>query len=179
MVATSGLEVLPYLINNKTYILTHRYFGLPRWWRLCAANAGGLGLIPGWGNKIPYAMQWGQKIFFFFNLRTQVFHKWGYPNGHKSHETVPTSIPHQRNTHKTRERYHYTPIETHNPSAGETGGSAEQCGPSGNSLAISQLKAHHATQQTPPWVLTKRNKSAHPHTHKNYIRNCLQLWSCG
>ena len=31
MVATSGLEVLPYLINNKTYILTHRYFGLPQW----------------------------------------------------------------------------------------------------------------------------------------------------
>ena len=45
---------------------------------------------------------------------------------------------------QTRERYHYTLIETHNPSAGETAGSAEQCGPLGNSLAIS-----HRVKGTP------------------------------
>ena len=30
--------------------------------RLGASNAGGAGLIPGWGTKIPYALEDGQKI---------------------------------------------------------------------------------------------------------------------
>ena len=32
-----------------------------QWLRLCASNAEGLGLIPGWGTKIPYAEQHDQK----------------------------------------------------------------------------------------------------------------------
>ena len=28
-----------------------------QWLRLCASIAGGMGLIPGWGNKIPHAAQ--------------------------------------------------------------------------------------------------------------------------
>ena len=35
---------------------------LVQWLRLCASNAGGVGSILGWGTKIPYAMQHGQKI---------------------------------------------------------------------------------------------------------------------
>ena len=34
-----------------------------QWLRLCAVNAGGTSSIPGQGNKIPYAMWCGQKIF--------------------------------------------------------------------------------------------------------------------
>ena len=42
-----------------------------QWLRLCASTVGGMGLIPGWGTKIPRAVQRGQKksklsIFFFF-----------------------------------------------------------------------------------------------------------------
>ena len=33
-----------------------------QWLRLQAANAGGMGLIPGQGTKIPHATGWGQKI---------------------------------------------------------------------------------------------------------------------
>ena len=42
-----------------------------QWLSLHAARAGIVGLIPGWGTKIPHAMQHGQKIFFltFFNLK--------------------------------------------------------------------------------------------------------------
>ena len=29
--------------------------------RLCASNAEGMCLIPGWGTEIPYAAQWGWK----------------------------------------------------------------------------------------------------------------------
>ena len=32
-----------------------------QWLKLHASNAGDTGLIPGWGTKIPYAMQRGQK----------------------------------------------------------------------------------------------------------------------
>ena len=32
-----------------------------QWLRLCASNAGGAGLIPGWGTKIPHAVQCSQK----------------------------------------------------------------------------------------------------------------------
>ena len=32
-----------------------------QWLRLCTPNAGGMGLIPGWGTKIPHATQHGQK----------------------------------------------------------------------------------------------------------------------
>ena len=33
-----------------------------QWLRLCASNARSLGLIPGWGTKIPHAVQCSQKI---------------------------------------------------------------------------------------------------------------------
>ena len=33
-----------------------------RWLKVCTANAEGMGLIPGWGTKILYATQCGQKI---------------------------------------------------------------------------------------------------------------------
>ena len=33
-----------------------------QWLRLHASNAGGMGLIPGQGTKIPHATGWGQKI---------------------------------------------------------------------------------------------------------------------
>ena len=33
-----------------------------QWLRLCADNAGGVGLIPGQGIKIPHAMQHNQKV---------------------------------------------------------------------------------------------------------------------
>ena len=33
-----------------------------QWLRFCASNAGGMGLIPGQGTKIPHATGWGQKI---------------------------------------------------------------------------------------------------------------------
>ena len=32
-----------------------------QWLRLCTSNAGGMGLIPGWGTKIPHAAQHSQK----------------------------------------------------------------------------------------------------------------------
>ena len=32
-----------------------------QWVRLCTPNAGGRGLIPGWGTKIPHAAWSGQK----------------------------------------------------------------------------------------------------------------------
>ena len=32
-----------------------------QWLRLCAPNAGGMGSIPSWGNKIPHAIQCSQK----------------------------------------------------------------------------------------------------------------------
>ena len=32
-----------------------------QWLRLCASNAGGVGLIPGWGMKIPHVSQHSQK----------------------------------------------------------------------------------------------------------------------
>ena len=32
-----------------------------QWLRLCASTAGGTGLIPGWGTKIPHAVWYGQK----------------------------------------------------------------------------------------------------------------------
>ena len=32
-----------------------------QWLRLCAPNAGGMGLVPGWGTKILHATQLGQK----------------------------------------------------------------------------------------------------------------------
>ena len=35
-----------------------------QWFRLCPSNAGGVGLIPGWGTKIPCAMWHGKKNFF-------------------------------------------------------------------------------------------------------------------
>ena len=31
-----------------------------QWLNLCASNAGGTGLMPGWGPKIPHAVQHGQ-----------------------------------------------------------------------------------------------------------------------
>ena len=45
--------------------ISHREFsmlsvGLP-WLRCCTSSAGGVGLIPGQGIKIPYAARWGQK----------------------------------------------------------------------------------------------------------------------
>ena len=33
-----------------------------QWLRLCTSNARGTSLIPGWGTKIPHAVQYGQKI---------------------------------------------------------------------------------------------------------------------
>ena len=33
-----------------------------QWFRLCASNAGGAGLIPSWGAKIPHAAWYSQKI---------------------------------------------------------------------------------------------------------------------
>ena len=33
-----------------------------QWLRLCTSNAGGAGLIPGWGTKIPHATWYGQKL---------------------------------------------------------------------------------------------------------------------
>ena len=32
-----------------------------QWLRLHASNAGGMGSIPGWGTKIPHAMECGKK----------------------------------------------------------------------------------------------------------------------
>ena len=37
-----------------------------QWLRLCASNAGYLGSILGWGNKISHAARHNQKFFFFF-----------------------------------------------------------------------------------------------------------------
>ena len=38
---------------------------MAQWLRFHPSNAGGLGLIPGWGTKILHALQHGQMIFFF------------------------------------------------------------------------------------------------------------------
>ena len=41
----------------------HGILGTPvvvRWLGLCASNAGGMGSIPGWGTKVPYAELCGQ-----------------------------------------------------------------------------------------------------------------------
>ena len=120
-----------------------------------------------------------KRFFFFLNLRTQVFHKWGYPNGHKSHETVPTSIPHPRNTHKTRARYpRHTYRNPRSPVLGRLEEAQNSAAPRETVWQfLIELKTHHAAQQTPSWILTKRNKSAYLHTHTNYIRNYSQLWS--
>ena len=32
------------------------------WLRVCTSSAGGEGSVPGWGKKIPHAMQYGKKI---------------------------------------------------------------------------------------------------------------------
>ena len=32
-----------------------------QWWRLHTSTAGGIGSVPGWGTKIPHAMQPSQK----------------------------------------------------------------------------------------------------------------------
>ena len=37
-----------------------------QWFRLCASNAGGMGLIPGWGTKIPHATWRGKKKKRYF-----------------------------------------------------------------------------------------------------------------
>ena len=46
-----GLCVSHILFKNK----------LVQWLRLHTSNAGGMGLIPGWGTKIPHAVRCGQK----------------------------------------------------------------------------------------------------------------------
>ena len=46
-----------------------------QWLRCHAAKAGGMGLIPGWGTKIPQAVQHGQKIFFFFLKHVKLFRR--------------------------------------------------------------------------------------------------------
>ena len=33
-----------------------------QWLRLCSSNAGDMSVIPGWGTKIPHAVQYGQKL---------------------------------------------------------------------------------------------------------------------
>ena len=33
-----------------------------QWLRLCASNAGGMGSIPGWGTKVPHAVQPAKKL---------------------------------------------------------------------------------------------------------------------
>ena len=42
-------------------------FLVVQWLRLCASNAGCVGSIPGWGDKISHAARHNQKVFFFFN----------------------------------------------------------------------------------------------------------------
>ena len=51
-----------YLYYN--FKLNFYFSGTPllvQWLRLCASNAGDVGLIPGWGTKISHAMWHGQK----------------------------------------------------------------------------------------------------------------------
>ena len=84
---------------------------------------------------------------------------------------MPTSIPHPRNTHKTRARY---PTHTYRNPLSPVLGRLEEAQ---NSAApretvwqfLIELKTHHAAQQTPSWILTKRNKSAYLHTHTKTI----------
>ena len=42
------------------YVKTGTSMGA-QWLRLCAPNAGGSGLIPGWGTKILHAVWYGKK----------------------------------------------------------------------------------------------------------------------
>ena len=56
---TGRRNSLPLCLHLK-YI--HRTSLAVQWLRLHAANAGGVGLIPGWGTKIPHAALCGQKI---------------------------------------------------------------------------------------------------------------------
>ena len=42
-----------------------------QWLRLCASTAEGMGLMPGWGNKIPYAAPCGQKVKIFFKKKKE------------------------------------------------------------------------------------------------------------
>ena len=48
-----------------------------QWLRLWATNAGGAGLIPGWGTKIPHALQ-----------RDQIIKTWGFPSGSEGKEST-------------------------------------------------------------------------------------------
>ena len=48
-----------------------------QWLRLWAANAGGAGLIPGWGTKIPHALQ-----------RDQIIKTWDFPSGSEGKEST-------------------------------------------------------------------------------------------
>ena len=50
------------------------------WWlRLCTSNAGGMGSIPGWGTKIPYAVwhdQKKKKKIYFFLFQVEIDYPW-------------------------------------------------------------------------------------------------------
>ena len=65
------------MYNNLTLIILGSSLAV-QWLRLRASTAGGAGLIPGQGTKIPHAVWHSQKKKFFFN-----FKKWGggFPGG--------------------------------------------------------------------------------------------------
>ena len=46
---------------NQTRCSTRGTSLVVQWLRLHASTTGGMGLIPGWGTKIPHAMQCGKK----------------------------------------------------------------------------------------------------------------------
>ena len=48
-----------------------------QWLRICASTAGDVGLIPGWGTKIPHAIGHSQKnILYALNPVHILLHKW-------------------------------------------------------------------------------------------------------
>ena len=49
-------------IKKQVYDMLKETSLVVQWLRLCASNAGGTGLIPGRGTKIPYVMWHSQKI---------------------------------------------------------------------------------------------------------------------
>ena len=58
------LSLWPYQFSFWTvsFSLTYRTSLEVQWLRPFTSNAGGVGLIPGWGTKIPHAAEHGQKV---------------------------------------------------------------------------------------------------------------------
>ena len=63
--------------KKKTYIKNeYRTSRVVQWLRLWAFNAGGKGLIPGWGTKVPHAVWCGQKNLRKNEYRASLVAQW-------------------------------------------------------------------------------------------------------